>query len=91
MSNKQAQLFYEGVVQGVGFRYRTLDMAEKFNLNGWVRNLPDGRVEIVVIGPEDDISGFMERLESSFGEYIRNKELIWHDKMENIKGFTIKF
>ena len=49
-----------GKVQGVGFRYFTKKVAEDLNLNGWVRNLADGRVEIVVNGPKDDLLEFQD-------------------------------
>lgn len=47
--------FVEGLVQGVGFRYATQRMARRLDLTGFVRNLPDGRVEVVVEGPPDKV------------------------------------
>jgi len=41
---KAIQVFYEGRVQGVGFRYSVRQIAKGFNVTGWVRNLPDGRL-----------------------------------------------
>ncbi len=49
----QLRLIVSGRVQGVGFRYATVDEAEKLGLKGWVRNLPSGEVEIVAQGRED--------------------------------------
>lgn len=45
METSRLHVFIEGWVQGVGFRYATCDQAEALRLTGWVRNLPDGRVE----------------------------------------------
>ncbi len=47
-----------GVVQGVGFRWHTRQMGQSLDLAGWVRNLPDGRVEAWAAGPEHAIARF---------------------------------
>lgn len=49
----RAHLFVSGRVQGVGYRYATVDTAIGLGLGGWVRNLPDGRVEAVFEGMQD--------------------------------------
>jgi acylphosphatase len=49
------RLIISGQVQGVGFRWWTVGMAKSLHLRGWVRNLIDGRVEILAIGPEPEI------------------------------------
>ncbi len=48
-----------GRVQGVGFRYAAVDEARRLGLTGWVRNTPDGRVEIVAEGPEERLRRFI--------------------------------
>lgn len=48
-------IFVSGRVQGVGYRASTADMATLLKLNGWVRNLPDGRVEAVFEGPQETV------------------------------------
>ncbi len=55
MSKTRVHLFIEGRVQGVWYRAFTRDVAIKNNIRGWVRNLPDGRVEAVFEGEESDI------------------------------------
>jgi acylphosphatase len=52
---KRAHVYISGRVQGVGFRYNTVYMAQQLNLTGWVRNLWDGRVEAVFEGPADAV------------------------------------
>jgi len=51
-----------GRVQGVGFRYYTYTIANKYELNGWVRNLPDGSVEIMLQGSRDRVEGLRKYL-----------------------------
>ena len=60
--------FFSGRVQGVGFRYRARYLAEGFSLTGWVRNLPDERVEMEVQGEEPLIDRMISMLE--YGHYI---------------------
>lgn len=52
----RAHLIIEGRVQGVGYRANTRRMANRLNLKGWVRNLRNGDVEIVVEGPEVELN-----------------------------------
>ena len=54
--------YVSGRVQGVGYRYFVLREAEEHGINGFARNLPDGRVEVVAEGPEEALARFEERL-----------------------------
>jgi acylphosphatase len=56
------QVFYEGHVQGVGFRFSVRQTAKGFDVTGWVRNLPDGRVELQVTGDEEEVRGFLDEV-----------------------------
>ncbi|HXG06745.1 MAG TPA: acylphosphatase [Nitrososphaera sp.] len=56
----RAHIFVSGIVQGVYFRQNTKDVAKKNNVTGWVRNLPDGRVEAVLEGNEADVNKVIE-------------------------------
>src|SRR5919201_7124217 len=56
------QVFYEGNVQGVGFRWAVRDAAKGFDVTGSVRNLPDGRVEVQVTGQENEVRAFLDRV-----------------------------
>jgi len=72
MSTERAHACFEGRVQGVGFRAHTLRVAETFAVVGHVRNLDDGRVEVVVQGEKGQVDAFLEALGSSLSRYIRH-------------------
>lgn len=53
---QQLHIFYSGEVQGVGFRIAAKRIADSLGIVGWVRNLPDGRVELVIQGEKENLS-----------------------------------
>jgi acylphosphatase len=59
------QVFYEGNVQGVGFRWSIRHIAKGFDITGWVRNLVDGRVELQVNGEENEVRAFLDAVRQS--------------------------
>jgi acylphosphatase len=68
------QVFYEGRVQGVGFRYSVKQIAKGFDVTGFVRNLPDGRVEMQLNAEPDELRAFLEAIrESELGTLIKNE------------------
>lgn len=56
------QVFYEGNVQGVGFRWSVRQIAKGFDVTGSVRNLQDGRVELQATGEEDEVRAFLDAI-----------------------------
>jgi acylphosphatase len=66
----QKKVCFSGRVQGVGFRYTTARIAGSFSVAGYVRNMPDGRVELVVEGEEKEISAFLDGIGKAMGGYI---------------------
>ena len=56
------QVFYEGNVQGVGFRWSVRHIAKGFDVTGWVRNLIDGRVELQATGEEAEVRAFLDAI-----------------------------
>lgn len=85
----QAHILYSGTVQGVGFRYAVEQFASELGLNGWVKNLPDGRVEILTQGKRELSEQLMERVEKHFEGYIRGKDLSYEAAQDCLKGFYI--
>ena len=62
---KACRVHYEGKVQGVGFRYQAKLLAREFEVNGAVKNLPDGRVELEVAGAPEEVDGFLQSIRGS--------------------------
>lgn len=59
------QVFYEGNVQGVGFRWTVRNIAKGFDVTGWIRNLADGRVEMQINGDDAEVRSFLEAVTAS--------------------------
>lgn len=66
------RVIFVGRVQGVGFRYTAKGLAQGFAVTGYVRNLPDGTVELVVEGEEDEVARYLEALKERMAGYIRD-------------------
>ncbi len=66
---------YSGRVQGVGFRYTAVDAAQGFPVGGFVRNLSDGRVEVVVEGNAGDVNAFLKELAERMAGYIEDQDV----------------
>lgn len=83
--------WYEGRVQGVGFRYKAAQTAKAYDVVGEVENLDDGRVKLVAIGDEAEVRGFEEKLSSLMSDFIRRKEMR-EDTLPSTKhkNFSIK-
>ncbi len=84
-------VFYSGRVQGVGFRYTTCDVARRFAVTGFVRNLPDGRVEAVVEGESDEIAAFLAAVGAKMGSYIREAVLCDAPATSEYGSFNVRF
>ena len=68
------QVFYEGHVQGVGFRYTVKQIAKGFDVIGWVRNLSDGRVELQASAEPAELAAFLEAItQSELRAHIKNQ------------------
>jgi len=81
-----------GFVQGVFFRYETRDLALELGVNGWVRNLPDGRVEAVFEGDEEKVRRMIDFCRRGPpGARVTNVELSWDEYKGEFKGFGIRY
>lgn len=59
------EVFFEGRVQGVGFRWSVRHTAKGFDVTGWIKNLPDGRVQMQISGEAEEIKSFLEAISQS--------------------------
>ncbi|MGB0744334.1 MAG: acylphosphatase [Opitutales bacterium] len=91
MSNNVFQLncWFEGHVQGVGFRYQTVGVAKGFDVTGTVKNLPDGRVHLYAEGEEPEVRAFQSEVASEMESYIRNSEVKTGSGTRACRGFSI--
>lgn len=87
----RAHAFFEGRVQGVGFRHAAEGIAQRLGLTGWVKNLHDGRVEIVCEGPKDKIDALFTELDGTLGRYIKNVDCAWEPPTNEFKEFSVEF
>jgi len=90
VNRKRMQVFYTGKVQGVGFRYTVKTVATGFDLAGTVRNLSDGRVELIAEGERGELEDFRKAIqESGLGHFVQNEEVSWGDAQNEFRGFEI--
>ena len=85
------QVFYEGNVQGVGFRWTVRHAATGFDVTGWIRNLPDGRVELQVNGEENEVRAFLDRIaQGELHSLIHRQTENKLEKPVTARGFEIR-
>lgn len=86
------RVIFEGRVQGVGFRYHVKDLARGFDVCGWVKNLPEGSVELQVMGEADEVTGFIREIieESPVARNIQHHLVETIPLLDGCKGFRIE-
>jgi len=90
MVKKRAHLIIAGRVQGVFFRATARDTAKKLDLTGWIRNNPNGVVESIVEGSEENIKKYIEFChDGSSAARVQNVDITWEDYQEEFDDFNI--
>ena len=90
MNRRRLQVLYSGRVQGVGFRYQAKQLAAGFEVTGVVRNLADGRVELVAEGASAELKEFQQAVrDSGLGSLIRDEVELWSEPDGAFRGFEI--
>ena len=91
MKQKGVHAFFSGMVQGVCFRFISRELANRHRIKGWVRNLFDGRVELIAEGADEDIDNFLSDLRSEFKRHITDFQLEEVAVSGDYKDFQIRF
>lgn len=86
---ERAHVFFSGTVQGVGFRHTVRTLVSHLAITGWVRNVSDGRVELVVEGPHNEIEALIALIEEEMSGYISSKQLTWENPTREYTSFSI--
>jgi len=83
-------VLYSGHVQGVGFRYTVKSVAAGFELTGSVRNLSDGRVEMLAEGVHEELEAFLQAIrDSGLDHFIKKEDVSWSEAKNEYHGFEI--
>jgi acylphosphatase len=82
---------YTGRVQGVGFRATAVEIARNFPVTGWVKNLADGRVQLLVEGPEDAVEKFLDKVRTRWKKNIDKEQVEKQEVSGKYKTFDIAF
>jgi acylphosphatase len=85
-------VYYSGDVQGVGFRATAASVARRHPaVRGWVRNLPDGRVELLADGPDEAVAAFLADVRDRMAGHIRSEDIVEREADETLDGFRITY
>jgi acylphosphatase len=88
---QRVRVLYRGHVQGVGFRYTTCRVAERFQVTGIVRNLPDGNVELMAEGPADELARFIQAIDETLAGNIRERTTTTGSARNEFADFRIAY
>ena len=91
MSRQRRLIHYSGRVQGVGFRYTTSRVAADYAVEGYVRNLPDGRVELVAEGEAAELDALMKEVRRHMAGHIRDERSDTSEPTGEFPGFQIRY
>lgn len=89
---RRLTLVVEGRVQGVGFRFNTVDVASRHAISGYVRNEPDGSVCVVAEGAERELLRFLDALRGSgVYRFVRGEQVQWSQATGEYHQFEIRY
>lgn len=85
------RVIFKGRVQNVGFRYTVKELSRSFDVSGWVKNLPDGTVELQVMGEPGEVAAFIREIaeESNVAHHIKSHMVEIIPLLDDAIGFRI--
>ncbi|MEA5620098.1 acylphosphatase [Cronbergia sp. UHCC 0137] len=86
----RAHVFIAGRVQGVGYRYATVETASQLGLTGWVQNLPDSRVEAVFEGAREIVEEMVRWCHVGPPAAVVKEVLVKYEPLEGLRGFDVR-
>lgn len=84
-------VLFSGHVQGVGFRYTARSIAQNFDVTGYVRNLPDGRVEMIAEGSPAEVRAFVAAVRQEMGTHLREARINEEPPTGTYPDFSIRY
>jgi len=84
-------VLFSGDVQGVGFRYTAQSVARGYDVTGYIRNLPDGRVEMVAEGSPAEARAFVGAVQNEMSGYIRNLQVNEEPPTGQFPSFSVRY
>jgi acylphosphatase len=87
---KTVHIFFSGRVQGVGFRFTARAVANRYKIDGWVKNTHDSRVEIIAQGRKKDIDNFVDDLKQEFSGHVLDVDIEQIESSDDYDSFQIK-
>ncbi|MGD2110542.1 MAG: acylphosphatase [Phycisphaerae bacterium] len=90
-SHVRQTVHFSGRVQGVGFRFTTEAIASHFVVHGYVKNLPDGRVEVVAEGPRAEVERFKDAIQERMAGHIRDTHVTTATPTGEFDAFSIAY
>ena len=91
MARQRREVWYEGHVQGVGFRYTVTNLARQYDVSGFVRNLPDGRVHLVCEGEQAETERLLADVQRELGGHVRRTQQDRRPATGEFSGFETRY
>ena len=86
---ERSTCYFGGRVQGVGFRYTVLNIAQEYDVTGYVQNLPDGRVQLVAEGTKAELSALVDEIRQRMEGFVEDVAVTTSPATGEFGRFTI--